>query len=121
MAERGKRRLAEGYNVVIFPEGTRVAPGEQRKFKIGGAWLAVKAGVPVLPVALNSGECWRRQAFLKTPGLVTVSIGPAIDPTGKKIDAVNALAERWIEAEMHRISPHHYPHDPQESTTAATA
>jgi 1-acyl-sn-glycerol-3-phosphate acyltransferase len=121
VAERGKRRLAEGYNVVIFPEGTRVAPGEQRKFKIGGAWLAVKAGAPVLPVALNSGECWRRQAFIKTPGLVTVSIGPAIDPAGKKLEAVNSAAEQWIQAEMRRISPHYYAHDTQESTTSAAA
>jgi len=121
VAERGKRRLDEGYNVVIFPEGTRVAPGEQRPFKIGGAWLAVKAGVPVVPVALNSGECWPRQAFLKTPGTVTLSIGPAIDPTGKKIEAVNAAAEHWIDAEMRHISPHRYPHDTTQSTTAAAA
>jgi len=121
VAERGKQRLAEGYNVVIFPEGTRVAPGEQRKFKIGGAWLAIKAGAPVLPVALNSGECWRRQAFLKTPGLITVSIGPAIDPAGKKLEAVNSAAEQWIDAEMRQISPHRYPHETQESTTAAPA
>lgn len=121
VAERGKQRLDEGYNIVIFPEGTRVAPGEHRRFKIGGAWLAVKSGAPVIPVALDSGECWRRQAFLKTPGIVTVSIGPAILPAGKKIDAVNAEAEHWIETEMRRISPHRYAHDAQESTTPAAA
>jgi 1-acyl-sn-glycerol-3-phosphate acyltransferase len=62
----------------------------------------------VVPVALNSGECWKRQAFLKSPGIVTLSIGPAIDPTGLAPDEVNARAEAWIEAEMRRISPHLY-------------
>ena len=117
VAERGKRRLAEGYSVVIFPEGTRVAPGQQRRYKIGGAWLALKAAVPVVPVALNSGECWRRNAFVKSPGVVTVSIGPAIEPAGKTAAAVNVAAEAWIEAEMRRISPHWYA---DETTPAAT-
>lgn len=108
VAERGKRRLAEGYPIVIFPEGTRVAPGKKKRYKVGGAYLAVKAGAPVVPVALNSGECWKRQAFLKSPGTVTMSIGPAIDPTGLAPDEVSARAEAWIEAEMRRISPHRY-------------
>jgi 1-acyl-sn-glycerol-3-phosphate acyltransferase len=112
VAERGKRRLAEGYPIVIFPEGTRVAPGHKKRYKVGGAYLAVKAGAPVVPVALNSGECWKRQAFLKTPGTVTMSIGPAIDPTGLSPDEVTARAEAWIEAEMRRISPHLYQGEP---------
>jgi len=117
--ERGKQRLAEGYSVVIFPEGTRVAPGVTREFKIGGAWLAAAAGVPAGPVALDSGECWGRNAFLKHPGTVTVSIGPAIDTAGRKPGEVNALAEQWIMAEMRRISPHRYPHEPHSATPAA--
>lgn len=116
--ERGKRRLDEGYTVVIFPEGTRVVPGVKREFKIGGAWLATAAGVPAVPVALDSGECWPRNAFLKHPGTVTVSIGPAIDTAGRKPAEVNALAERWIDAEMRRISPHRYRNE--DATPAAT-
>jgi 1-acyl-sn-glycerol-3-phosphate acyltransferase len=119
VAERGRQRLADGYSVVVFPEGTRVAPGQHRRYKIGGAWLAVAAGAPVSPVALDSGECWRRKAFLKTPGAVTVSIGPAIDPAGKTAEEVNAAAERWIEAEMRRISPHRYRHEAQPATGLA--
>jgi 1-acyl-sn-glycerol-3-phosphate acyltransferase len=119
VAARGKQRLAAGYNVIIFPEGTRVAPGQHRRFKIGGAWLAVAAGAPVVPVALNSGECWRRNAFLKVPGTVTVSIGPAIDPTGKTAEEVNTAAACWIEAEMRRISPHRYRHEAQSATATA--
>lgn len=121
VAERGKSRLAEGYTVVIFPEGTRVAPGHKKRYKIGGAYLAVQAGVPVVPVALNAGELWGRQAFLKKPGTVTVSIGPAIDPTGKTAEEVNAAAENWMEAEMRRISPQSYRHEGKSTPTAAAA
>jgi 1-acyl-sn-glycerol-3-phosphate acyltransferase len=108
VATRGKQRLAEGYSVVIFPEGTRVAPGSKKRYKIGGAYLAKQAGVPAVPVALNSGEFWRRNAFVKQPGTVTVSIGPAIDPSNLSAEDINARVEAWIETEMHRISPHLY-------------
>jgi 1-acyl-sn-glycerol-3-phosphate acyltransferase len=108
VATRGKQRLAEGYPVVIFPEGTRVAPGEKRRYKIGGAYLAAQAGVPAVPVALNSGEFWRRNAFVKHPGTITMSIGPAIDPAGLSAEDINARCEAWIENEMRRISPHLY-------------
>ncbi|HQR04974.1 MAG: 1-acyl-sn-glycerol-3-phosphate acyltransferase [Proteobacteria bacterium] len=117
--ERGQQRLAEGYSIAIFPEGTRVAPGGKRRYKIGGASLAATAGVPVVPVALNSGEVWGRNAFFKRPGVVTISIGPAIDTRGLAAEAVNTRAERWIEGEMGRISPHLYP--AQGNTTRATA
>jgi len=118
--ERGKRRLAEGYSVIVFPEGTRVAPGERRPFKIGGAMLAVAAGVPAVPVAHNSGECWPRRAFLKRPGVVTVSVGPPIETAGRTAAEVNALAERWIESEMRRISPHLY-HDAEAGPSTEAA
>lgn len=107
--KQGCERLRAGYWVVIFPEGTRTPPGESRRFKTGGALLAVSAGVPAVPVAHNAGEFWAKNAFVKKPGLITVSIGPAIDTTGKSPEAVNAQAEQWIETEMRRISPHRYP------------
>ena len=108
VAEQGCERLKAGYWVVIFPEGTRIAPGESRRFKTGGAHLAVSAGVPVVPVAHNAGELWARNAFIKKSGLITVSFGPAIDPAGKTASEITALAEQWIENEMRRISPHRY-------------
>ncbi len=108
VVEQGTQRLQEGYWVVVFPEGTRVAPGTTRRYKPGGAWLAQQAGVPVVPVAHNAGEFWRRNAFLKQPGEITVSIGPVIDPTGLDAVEVNRRAEAWIEGEMHRLFPHHY-------------
>jgi len=61
-----------------------------------------------VPVAHNAGEFWSRRAFIKYPGMVTVSIGPAIDPAGLSAEDVNARAEAWMEAEMRRISPHKY-------------
>ena len=66
------------------------------------------AVVPVLPVALNSGEFWGRNALFKRSGTVTVSVGPAIDPAGLTAAEVLTRAENWIEAEMAKISPHLY-------------
>ena len=95
--------------MIIFPEGTRVAPGTTKRYKSGGAYLATRVGCKVVPVAHDAGEFWPRQAFVKKPGTVTVSIGPAFDATGMSESEVNRRAEAWIEAEMRRISPHRYP------------
>lgn len=108
LVEQGRLRLSQGYPVIIFPEGTRVAPGSHRRYKIGGAHLGVATGAPVLPLAHNAGEYWGRNAFFKRPGTITVSIGPAIDPTGLSAEDVNTRAEAWMESEMARISPHLY-------------
>jgi 1-acyl-sn-glycerol-3-phosphate acyltransferase len=108
VVEQGRARLKEGLWVVVFPEGTRVAPGTTRRYKPGGAILAKRAGVPVVPVAHNAGEFWKRNAFIKRPGEIVVSIGPVITVKGEKAEAVNERAEAWIEAEMRRLFPHHY-------------
>lgn len=123
LLDQGRMRLQQGYSIAIFPEGTRAALGTQRRYKIGGAFLATDAGAPVVPVALNSGEFWGKNSFLKEPGLVTVSIGPVIEtvgPNGKlSAEEVNARAEAWIEGEMRRISPYLY--EGQESATRTEA
>ncbi len=100
MVEQGKDRLARGLWVVIFPEGTRIEPGKKGKYHIGGAWLATHTQATVVPVAHNAGEFWRKNAFTKTPGVITVSIGKAIDSTGMKPDALNQMVEDCIEGEM---------------------
>ncbi len=100
LEEQGMRRLAEGFWVVVFPEGSRMPPGVKGKYNVGGAWLAVKAGVPVLPVAHNAGRLWGRNAFIKRAGEVTVVIGPPIPTAGRKATEVNAEAEAWIERQM---------------------
>ena len=103
MLEQGRDRLAKGFCIVIFPEGTRVAPGERRPYHAGGAWLASQTGVPVLPVAHNAGRLWPRKAFVKRPGLVTVSIGEPIAPQSLTPAQIIARAEEWIEGEMERL------------------
>lgn len=108
VVSQGRERLTQGYYVIVFPEGTRVAPGQKKRYKTGGAHLAAQVGCKVVPVAHDAGELWPRQAFVKTPGTVTMSIGPAFDATGLTEAEVNARAEAWIEAEMRRISPHRY-------------
>lgn len=96
----GKKRLAAGFWVVVFPEGTRIAPRTQAKFHIGGAWLASGAKATVLPVAHNAGSCWAKNSFIKKSGVITVSIAKPFDCSGLKPDAVNAQVEAWINAEM---------------------
>lgn len=103
LVHQGRKRFAIGFWVVIFPEGTRVPPGEHREYRVGGAWLAARTGVPIVPVAHNAGTAWGKNAFLKHPGTITVSIGPAIDPKGRKPAALIQEVERWIEAEVARL------------------
>jgi len=103
MVEQGKDRLRKGFWVVIFPEGTRTAPGAKGKYHIGGAWLATHTETPVLPVAHNAGEFWPKNSFLKKPGVITVSIGKPITSKGFKPDELNQAVESWIESEMPRL------------------
>jgi 1-acyl-sn-glycerol-3-phosphate acyltransferase len=103
MAEQGRQRLDAGFYIVIFPEGTRIAPGARGKYLVGGAWLAVRNEANVLPVAHNAGRLWRRNSFIKRPGLITVSIGPSIATKGLEAQEVMRRAEEWIEAEVFRL------------------
>jgi len=100
LVKHGKDRLARGLWVVIFPEGTRVAPGVRGKYHIGGAWLASHTQSTVVPVAHNAGLFWRKNAFIKQAGTITVSIGKPIETAGMKADEVNKRVEEWIENEM---------------------
>ena len=104
IVQQGKDRLKQGLWIVIFPEGTRVAPGKKGKYGIGGAWLATHTGVSVVPVAHNAGELWGKNSFIKRSGTITVSIGAPIDPAGMKASELNARVEAWIELEVARIS-----------------
>ena len=104
IARRGRERLAQGFWVVVFPEGTRVAPGTQREYHPGGAWLACAAGAPVVPVAHNAGLLWPRNAFLKRSGTVTVRIGPPIEAANRDPKTVNELARTWIEEQQRALT-----------------
>lgn len=104
LVKQGQSRLDEGLWVVVFPEGTRVAPGQAGKYKIGGAVLATQSGYPVVPVAHNAGEFWPRHGFIKRPGTITVIIGEPIDPRGLTPEALTAQVRDWIEARMDEIA-----------------
>jgi 1-acyl-sn-glycerol-3-phosphate acyltransferase len=102
--EQGINRLQRGLWVVIFPEGTRTAPGQQKRYAIGGAMLAQKSGYPVVPVCHNAGEFWPKQGFVKKPGTITLVIGEAFDPSQMKAADINARVEEWIESTYQRIT-----------------
>jgi len=104
LVKQGCERLKEGLVIVVFPEGTRAAPGENLKFNVGGALLAQKSGYPVIPLAHNAGTFWPRYSFLKHPGTITVKIGPAIETKNKKAKEINQEAETWIAQAMNEIS-----------------
>lgn len=105
LARLGKERILQGFWVVIFPEGTRVAPGSRRKYQPGGAWLAVQTDSPVVPVAHNAGLYWPKNAFLKRPGTITMRIGPMIPTHGRNPADVTAEVENWIEQQQEALCP----------------
>ena len=102
--ELGRQRLAEGLWVVIFPEGTRVPAGQSRRYGMSGALLAAAAGVPIVPVAHNSGEFWPRRGWLKRAGTIRVVIGPPIPTAGVEPRALNERTQGWIESTLAAIS-----------------
>ncbi|MCD8542356.1 MAG: 1-acyl-sn-glycerol-3-phosphate acyltransferase [Gammaproteobacteria bacterium] len=98
--QQGEERLKQGLCILCFPEGTRQSPGAEPDYKVGGAMLASKTGAPILPIALNSGECWRKKGFIKQPGTISVRIGPCISVENKKTSVILQEAEQWIESQM---------------------
>jgi len=104
LLSEGTKMLNDGKWMVLFPEGTRTAPGKSHKYKIGGALLAEKSGYPVVPIAHNAGEFWPRHSFIKWPGTISVVIGPAIETKGRLADDINREVYNWIETTMKDIS-----------------
>jgi 1-acyl-sn-glycerol-3-phosphate acyltransferase len=101
--QQGRERLRDGFWIIVFPEGTRMLPGETGKYQIGGAWLAKQTGAPVVPVAHNAGGLWQRNAFLKFPGKITVSFGKPIDTRSLSAEEINQRTQDWIESEVRRL------------------
>jgi 1-acyl-sn-glycerol-3-phosphate acyltransferase len=102
--EQGRERLRAGFWIVMFPEGTRVPPGQRGRYHVGGAWLAVQTAAPVVPIAHNAGYLWGKNAFMKRPGTISVSIGEPIDPRGMRAEELSRRVEDWIEAEVARLA-----------------
>jgi 1-acyl-sn-glycerol-3-phosphate acyltransferase len=103
IVEQGTRRLEAGRTVIIFPEGTRVAPGQRKRYGIGGALLAHHSGFPIVPVAHNAGVFWRRRGLRKYPGTIQVVLGPLIHTDGLSAPEIIHAVEDWIETTMERL------------------
>jgi len=101
--EQGRERLAAGWWIVMFPEGTRIPPGQRGRDHVGGAWLAAQMGAKIVPVAHNAGTVWGRDAFIKYPGTITVSIGPVLDAAGRAPEQLIKEVEHWVEQEVERL------------------
>jgi 1-acyl-sn-glycerol-3-phosphate acyltransferase len=108
VVEQGKRLLAQGIWVIMFPEGTRIPRGQAGTYKMGGTRLAVATGAPVIPIAVASARCWPRKAFVKFPGVVDVSIGKPIPSEGRAPEDLMREVQEWIEGEMRRLDPEAY-------------
>jgi 1-acyl-sn-glycerol-3-phosphate acyltransferase len=108
VVRQGEAQLASGRWVIIFPEGTRYPAGVAGRYKTGGARLAIRTGVPVVPIAVNAGRLWPKKKLIKKPGLITVSIGKPLESAGKTPEQLTSEVETWIETEMRRISPEDY-------------
>jgi 1-acyl-sn-glycerol-3-phosphate acyltransferase len=119
VAEQGKRLMGQGNWVIMFPEGTRAPRGGKGEYKNGGSRLAIAAGVPVVPIAVSSAKCWPRKSFLLKPGLIDVSIGPAIPSVGRHPDELMREVEQWIETEMRHIDPEAYLSTPRPGDASA--
>jgi len=118
MIELGGERLAQGFSIMVYPEGTRIPAGRRGTYKLGGGVLAVQNGVSVLPVAHNAGLLWPRNSFLKHPGKVTVVIGEPIETTGLTAEEVMRRVEDWIESQMVALTPAHLFDAPHAARTA---
>lgn len=111
--EQGKQRLSDKISVLIFPEGTRVRPGEKRKYARSGANLAIQNNVPIVPIAHNAGQYWPADTFIKYPGTITVFIGKPIWAEEKNSRELNEQAQQWIESKVLSLSSQTNPHSIQ--------
>ena len=105
IAAQGRERFAQGFWIMFYPEGTRIAPGRRVPYKTGAARLAIELGTPVLPIAHNAGWLWPKGVMNKRSGTVTLSIGRPIAANGRDAAEFMRAVETWIEDEVARIGP----------------
>lgn len=103
VVRQGRNRIEEGLWVIVFPEGTRVAPGETGSYAPGGSMIASAARCPLVPVAHNAGDHWPRRSAAKTPGTIRIAIGPPLDTDSRGARELTRLAREWIETEVERL------------------
>jgi 1-acyl-sn-glycerol-3-phosphate acyltransferase len=103
--DQGKVCLAEGDWVMIYPEGTRMPPGETRRYGVSGTLLAIEAGRLLVPVAHNAGYYWPRRGLRKKPGVVRVVIGTPVPAAGREGRELNEEIQAWVEATVRSLAP----------------
>lgn len=104
IVKAARKRLAEGYSIALFPEGTRVPFGQFQPYNAGAAALARALHVPILPIAHNAGYCWPKGRFFKYPGTIQVRIGPPIASQQKSTHELNESLRLWIQKEQRKIA-----------------
>ncbi len=104
LVTESRQSMDQGRILMLFPEGTRVPPGQTKPFKLGGAIVSQRTGYSVLPIAHNAGEFWPRHSWIKWPGTIRVVIGKPIDPEGKSPEQIIGEVANWVLAECDRIS-----------------
>ncbi len=104
LVEESQVLMGQGRILMLFPEGTRVPPGQSRPFKLGGAIVSQRTGYAILPIAHNAGEFWPRHSWIKWPGTIRVVIGKPIDPGDRAPEEIIAEVGHWIQSECDRIS-----------------
>ena len=104
MFNQGLTKIQKGFFIIVFPEGTRANLNEDKKYHIGGSWLAKKIDCPILPIAHNAGYFWPKNSFLKYPGKITMKIGPLIDTQELSTDQINKVAKKWINKNVEKIT-----------------
>ncbi|MEE8366314.1 MAG: lysophospholipid acyltransferase family protein [Gammaproteobacteria bacterium] len=104
LISESKQRMDQGRILMLFPEGTRVPPMQQKPFKMGGAIVSEKTGYAVLPIAHNAGEFWPRHSWIKWPGTIRMVIGKPIDPQSRNADEIIGVVREWISATCDEIS-----------------
>ncbi|MBT5229620.1 MAG: 1-acyl-sn-glycerol-3-phosphate acyltransferase [Methylococcales bacterium] len=117
ITQEGKVILDQELSIFVFPEGTRTIAREKGNYGVGGTILAKKNKAKIIPVAHNAGEFWPRSTFLVKPGVIQVSVGPAIETQGRKLAEVNQEVEDWIENEMLKINQNFDKQYPEKYTT----
>ncbi len=102
---KGIERLQQGNNFLIFPEGTRTPVGQVGNYARSGADIAISAGVPIIAVAHNAGECWPHKHFIKYPGTIRVVISEPFATAGKDRKELTEEVKNWIEGEIAKMPP----------------
>lgn len=103
ISAQGRERFAQGFWIILYPEGTRIRVGRRARYKTGAARLAIEMQVPILPIAHNAGWVWPKGIMGKRPGLITMSIGKPIPPGTMSANELMQAVETWIEDEVARL------------------